>query len=362
MKVRFYVFLICLYFALHRHCVLSNRLVSLACLIRRFSSSRLLCRFLYCTANLDDQAQSLGSKADKVGDVASTAPRARTMTAVTETSSSSDADDHRDDGDEHAEVVDVEAPAPPPDDGGDKKDHSQNSTECAATAVGYCSGSDEDELGHDFELGEFDGRIIVPLPGVAVSASCDDDDDDHEAGATVNDGGDDNDDGETQPPQHMPPPELQRTAPNGCAICLSPYEADDVVTWASNSQCTHVFHHRCIVDWLMASGSKHLRRQRRNEHRFDEEVVNYAVDPVLKITHFPMLCPCCRQPFIVDDDDDELDLEKQQQQQQNASPQQGEHGEDEERRDSSQSHSTHENSTSNSETAVGVSAATSRVL
>ena len=58
-----------------------------------------------------------------------------------------------------------------------------------------------------------------------------------------------------------------RQEPNGCAICLCPFEVSDNVTWASNPACQHIFHSDCIKDWLMASGRKFLKRQRREQRR-----------------------------------------------------------------------------------------------
>lgn len=96
-----------------------------------------------------------------------------------------------------------------------------------------------------------------------------------------------------------------RTEANGCAICLGHFEVGDKVTWSSNPSCQHVFHDDCIRDWLMASGRKHLKRQRREQRRTGN--LSYTSDPVAKITGFPMLCPCCRQPFIMPDEEDSED-------------------------------------------------------
>ena len=88
-----------------------------------------------------------------------------------------------------------------------------------------------------------------------------------------------------------------RKVPNNCAICLSSFEPEDRVTWSSNKDCTHVFHDACIVDWLNSSGRRHLRRRRRQGQQ--DGVLNYANDPLRKITRFPMPCPCCRQEFAL---------------------------------------------------------------
>jgi hypothetical protein len=122
-----------------------------------------------------------------------------------------------------------------------------------------------------------------------------------------------------------------RQVPNGCAICLSCFEVDDKLSWSSNPECSHVFHHSyvpvsligfyecrsktnsrslrcsCILDWLQTSGKKALRRRRRNQ---DASIVSYAFDPVSRITKFPTYCPCCRQEFILQSADEESNTEK----------------------------------------------------
>lgn len=92
--------------------------------------------------------------------------------------------------------------------------------------------------------------------------------------------------------------QLARSVPNGCAICLSSFEVGDQATWSSNEDCSHAFHYECILDWFKMSGRRHCRRRRRREELDTLAVLNYAHDPLLKITNFPMDCPCCRQTFI----------------------------------------------------------------
>jgi hypothetical protein len=69
-----------------------------------------------------------------------------------------------------------------------------------------------------------------------------------------------------------------------CSICLSAYQVNDEVSWSANKTCPHVFHEDCIVDWLTKSSR---RKQRNREHTAAE-----PEDP-------PMLCPCCRQDFVM---------------------------------------------------------------
>jgi Anaphase-promoting complex subunit 11 RING-H2 finger len=57
-----------------------------------------------------------------------------------------------------------------------------------------------------------------------------------------------------------------RPVPNCCAVCICPYEKDEVVVWSSNRHCKHAFHLDCMMDWLVKS--------------FDGTP-----------------CPCCRQDF-----------------------------------------------------------------
>mmetsp|Transcript_14195 Transcript_14195/g.27176 ORF Transcript_14195/g.27176 Transcript_14195/m.27176 type:complete len:430 (-) Transcript_14195:28-1317(-) len=85
---------------------------------------------------------------------------------------------------------------------------------------------------------------------------------------------------------------------NSCSICLAAFEKDDVVSWSHCPECPHVFHSACIADWLNMMGRKHMQKryERRRQHG------NYILrqDPITTITNMPMLCPCCRQPFIRD--------------------------------------------------------------
>lgn len=39
--------------------------------------------------------------------------------------------------------------------------------------------------------------------------------------------------------------------PNSCAICMDSYHEGQTVVWSYNSECHHVFHRHCFVDYLL---------------------------------------------------------------------------------------------------------------
>ena len=39
--------------------------------------------------------------------------------------------------------------------------------------------------------------------------------------------------------------------PQTCSICCEDYQKDDEIAISSNKNCPHVFHHSCILQWLM---------------------------------------------------------------------------------------------------------------
>ena len=79
----------------------------------------------------------------------------------------------------------------------------------------------------------------------------------------------------------------KREVPKFCAICLDEYEPSDKVCWSSNPECTHVFHHDCMLHWLNSLGKRACKHQRFSEDPSVAQVLNFATE-----------CPCCRQSFI----------------------------------------------------------------
>ena len=81
----------------------------------------------------------------------------------------------------------------------------------------------------------------------------------------------------------------KRDVPVHCAICLMEYNVSERVCWASNPECTHVFHEDCIMNWLVYLGRTKSKLQRYPERNnfTDAQLLNYTLE-----------CPCCRQDFI----------------------------------------------------------------
>lgn len=78
-----------------------------------------------------------------------------------------------------------------------------------------------------------------------------------------------------------------RVAPIFCAVCLAKYESSERVCWASNSECSHVFHEQCILQWLVSLGRRKTTGQQFDKNSSEEEFMKYQPE-----------CPCCRQHFV----------------------------------------------------------------
>lgn len=93
----------------------------------------------------------------------------------------------------------------------------------------------------------------------------------------------------------------RRQVPNGCAICLSSFDPDEKITRSYNPQCSHIFHHECVLHWYLAVGRKEQRKRRHQNSQLRPE------EELAMLCKFPMVCPCCRRPFCkpVDDIEEE---------------------------------------------------------
>jgi len=60
-----------------------------------------------------------------------------------------------------------------------------------------------------------------------------------------------------------------------CAICMSPMQVDDIVSWSSNAEakCCHVFHHECIK----------VSAARMSKDALKRKIVFYFPDPILSL-------------------------------------------------------------------------------
>jgi hypothetical protein len=85
--------------------------------------------------------------------------------------------------------------------------------------------------------------------------------------------------------------EKVRSVPNGCNICLGSFMAEEKIAWSSNSDCSHTFHHECLIHWFLTVGRKTQSKWYRQNPNMSEK------DALDKLCQFPMLCPCCRQPY-----------------------------------------------------------------
>ncbi|KAL7538345.1 hypothetical protein ACHAXR_008490, partial [Thalassiosira sp. AJA248-18] len=88
--------------------------------------------------------------------------------------------------------------------------------------------------------------------------------------------------------KHVRKRDERRDVPRFCAICLGEFEISEKISWASNQECTHVFHQECIVTWLNTLGRKSSQYHQFSEDQVsDKQLLNYQLE-----------CPCCRQDFI----------------------------------------------------------------
>lgn len=85
----------------------------------------------------------------------------------------------------------------------------------------------------------------------------------------------------------------RRIESDGCAICMNPLDVGQKVVWSSNPECSHVFHHQCLLDWFLAVGAKKWKVQAARHIEMD------PVSLEQEISKFPKLCPICRRDYFL---------------------------------------------------------------
>ena len=86
---------------------------------------------------------------------------------------------------------------------------------------------------------------------------------------------------------HEPAKAVRRQVPINCAVCLEEYEVGERVTWSANADCRHVFHEKCLVEWLISLGKAKSKNVRYTDRPTESELLNFELE-----------CPCCRQAFV----------------------------------------------------------------
>ena len=85
-----------------------------------------------------------------------------------------------------------------------------------------------------------------------------------------------------------------RLVHNLCSICLDSYGIGSTVTWSSNDLCEHVFHEKCILDWLH-------QQKLQQEDSADAPPPREEEGSSKNNSTGSLLCPCCRQDFVTVD-------------------------------------------------------------
>ncbi len=91
----------------------------------------------------------------------------------------------------------------------------------------------------------------------------------------------------------------RRIESDGCAICMNPLDVGQKVVWSSNPECSHVFHHQCLLDWFVAVGAKKWKVQAARHIEMDPASLQQ------EICKFPKLCPICRRDYFLEEASEE---------------------------------------------------------
>lgn len=78
---------------------------------------------------------------------------------------------------------------------------------------------------------------------------------------------------------------LNRLIRTECSICLLDFQVEDHISW-SPLECPHVFHHNCILQWMMTLMERNDEQRARRSQKL-------TIDCDIQIP-----CPVCRTDFI----------------------------------------------------------------
>jgi hypothetical protein len=59
----------------------------------------------------------------------------------------------------------------------------------------------------------------------------------------------------------LPPPPPVKPE---CSICLERYKAGETICWSKTNECDHIFHSKCIQQWMIQNGNDHCPLCRTN--------------------------------------------------------------------------------------------------
>jgi hypothetical protein len=86
--------------------------------------------------------------------------------------------------------------------------------------------------------------------------------------------------------------------PNECAICLQEYQPGEAIVVSDNPSCKHCYHRDCIVEYLIPLFDLEGGEDRNDDA--DNNGGTMPLPPSPSTTRSGALCPCCRQPFLLD--------------------------------------------------------------
>jgi len=85
--------------------------------------------------------------------------------------------------------------------------------------------------------------------------------------------------------------EKQQMEMNGtCVICFEEFVKDDVIVWAEDPSCSHIYHKECMVQYLACNAHRNSKQRRLSS------ISTPTLAPIPDLTNNP--CPTCRRKII----------------------------------------------------------------